>query len=92
MGSRWSTPLPTAGRGEVRPRARLERAVHRHVDPPSPLPPTARRKTPITLGYDIVGEIDQLGEGVRGFQVGDRVADLTVIGSNAGYRTPVLTA
>jgi NADPH:quinone reductase-like Zn-dependent oxidoreductase len=39
------------------------------------------------LGYDVVGEIDQLGDGVRGFQVGDRVADLTVVGSNAAYRT-----
>jgi NADPH:quinone reductase len=34
-----------------------------------------------------VGEIDQLGEGVNGFQVGDRVADMTVVGSNAAYRT-----
>src|SRR5205814_4719186 len=33
------------------------------------------------------GEIDQLGVGVRGFQVGDRVADMTVVGSNANYRT-----
>ena len=33
------------------------------------------------------GKIDQLGDGVRGFQVGDRVADLTVVGSNAAYRT-----
>ena len=39
------------------------------------------------LGYDVVGAIDQLGDGVRGFQVGDRVADMTVIGSNAAYRT-----
>jgi hypothetical protein len=37
--------------------------------------------------YDVVGEIDQLGDGMRGFQVGDRVADLTVVGSNAAYRT-----
>ena len=39
------------------------------------------------LGYDVVGEIDQLGNGVSGFQVGDRVADMTVVGSNAAYRT-----
>jgi NADPH:quinone reductase-like Zn-dependent oxidoreductase len=39
------------------------------------------------LGYDVVWEIDQLGDGVRSFQVGDRVADLTVVGSNAAYRT-----
>jgi NADPH:quinone reductase-like Zn-dependent oxidoreductase len=39
------------------------------------------------MGYDVVGEIDQLGDGVRDFQVGDRVADMTVVGSNAAYRT-----
>jgi NADPH:quinone reductase-like Zn-dependent oxidoreductase len=39
------------------------------------------------MDYDVVGEIDQLGDGVRGFQVGNRVADMTVIGSNAAYCT-----
>jgi len=39
------------------------------------------------MGYDVVGEIDQLGDGVSGFQLGDRVADMTVLGSNAAYRT-----
>jgi len=39
------------------------------------------------MGYDVVGEIDQVGDAVRGFTVGDRVADMTVIGSNAAYRT-----
>jgi NADPH:quinone reductase-like Zn-dependent oxidoreductase len=38
------------------------------------------------MGYDVVGEIDQLGDGVSGFQLGDRVADMPVIGSNAAYR------
>jgi NADPH:quinone reductase-like Zn-dependent oxidoreductase len=39
------------------------------------------------MGYDVVGEIDQLGDSVSGFQLGDRVADMTVVGSNAAYRT-----
>jgi NADPH:quinone reductase-like Zn-dependent oxidoreductase len=46
-----------------------------------------RRRPPFVLGYDVVGEIDQLGDGVSGFQLGDRVADLTVLGSNAAYCT-----
>jgi NADPH:quinone reductase-like Zn-dependent oxidoreductase len=48
---------------------------------------TMRLRPPFVMGYDVVGEIDQLGDGVSGFQLGDRVADMTVIGSNAAYRT-----
>ncbi|MFL5578287.1 MAG: medium chain dehydrogenase/reductase family protein [Gemmatimonadaceae bacterium] len=81
-------PLPTAGRGEVRVRVLASSVqytdvlIRRHL-----YPQTMRRRPPFVLGYDVVGEIDQLGDGVRGFQVGDRVADLTVLGSNAAYRT-----
>ncbi|HEU4648852.1 MAG TPA: medium chain dehydrogenase/reductase family protein [Gemmatimonadales bacterium] len=81
-------PLPIAGPGEVRVRvlaSSLEYTdvvIRRHL-----YPQTMRRRPPFVLGYDVVGEIDRLGEGVRGFQVGDRVADLTVLGSNADYRT-----
>jgi NADPH:quinone reductase len=46
-----------------------------------------RRQPPFVLGYDLVGEIDQLDDRVTGFRLGDRVADLTVLGSNATYRT-----
>ena len=81
-------PLPTAGWGEVRVRVLASSVqytdvlIRRHL-----YPQTAARRLPFVLGYDVVGEIDQLGDGVRGFQVGDRVADLTVVGSNAAYRT-----
>jgi NADPH:quinone reductase len=37
------------------------------------------------MGYDVVGQIDQIGPGVSGIQLGDRVADMTVIGANADY-------
>jgi NADPH:quinone reductase-like Zn-dependent oxidoreductase len=56
--------------------------IRRHL-----YPQTMRRRPPFVLGYDVVGEIDQLGDGVSGFQLGDRVADMTVLGSNAAYRT-----
>jgi NADPH:quinone reductase-like Zn-dependent oxidoreductase len=56
--------------------------IRRHL-----YPQTMRRRPPFVLGYDVVGEIDQLGDGVRGFRLGDRVADMTVLGSNAAYRT-----
>jgi NADPH:quinone reductase-like Zn-dependent oxidoreductase len=81
-------PLPTAGLGEVRVRVLASSVeytdvvIRRHL-----YPETMRRRPPFVLGYDVVGEIDQLGEGVTDFQLGDRVAELTVLGSNAAWRT-----
>ena len=79
---------PTAGRGEVRVRvlaSGLEYTdvlIRRHL-----YPQTMRLRPPFVLGYDLIGEIDQLGDGVRAFQLGDRVADMTMVGSNAAYHT-----
>ncbi|WP_414474079.1 medium chain dehydrogenase/reductase family protein [Microvirga sp. M2] len=81
-------PLPAAGPGEVRVRvlaSALEYTdvtIRRHL-----YPQTMRLRPPFALGYDLVGEIDQLGEDVTDFQLGERVADMTVVGSNATYRT-----
>jgi NADPH:quinone reductase len=82
------SPLPTAGRGEVRIRVLAsslnytEVLIRRHL-----YPQTMRLRPPFVMGYDVVGEIDQIGDGVRDFRIGDRVADMTVVGSNADYRT-----
>src|SRR5690242_3405344 len=81
-------PLPTAGRGEVRVRVLAsslnytEVLIRRHL-----YPQTMRLRPPFVMGYDVVGQIDQIGEGVRDFQLGDCVADMTVVGSNADYRS-----
>ncbi|WP_445217100.1 medium chain dehydrogenase/reductase family protein [Bradyrhizobium sp. Pa8] len=81
-------PLPTAGRGEVRVRViasslnYTEVLIRRHL-----YPQTMRLRPPFVMGYDVVGVIDQLGDGVHDFQIGDRVADMTVVGSNVDYRT-----
>ena len=56
--------------------------IRRHL-----YPQTMCHRLPFVMGYNVVGEIDQLGDGVSGFQLGDRVADMTVVGSNAAYRT-----
>jgi NADPH2:quinone reductase len=81
-------PLPTAGRGEVRVRVLASSVVYTDVVIRRHLyPQTMHLQPPFVLGYDVVGEIDQLGDGVSGFEVGDRVADMTVVGSNAAYRT-----
>jgi len=42
-------------------------------------------KIPFAPGYDIVGVVDALGEGVSGFTPGQRVASLTVHGGYAEY-------
>jgi NADPH:quinone reductase-like Zn-dependent oxidoreductase len=81
-------PMPAAGRGEVRVRVLASSVVYTDVTIRRHLyAQTMNLKPPFVLGYDVVGEIDQLGEGVTGFQPGDRVADMTVVGSNAAYRT-----
>jgi NADPH:quinone reductase-like Zn-dependent oxidoreductase len=81
-------PLPTASQGEVRVRVLASSVeytdvlIRRHL-----YPQTMRRRPPFVMGYDVVGEIDQIGNGVSGWQIGDRVADMTVVGSNATYCT-----
>ena len=74
-------PLPTPAPGEVRVRVLAsgleytDVVIRRHL-----YPQTMHRRPPFVLGYDVVGEIDQLGDGVRGFELGDCVADMTVLG------------
>ena len=78
--------LPEPGPGEVRVRVLASSInytdvlIRKHL-----YPQTAARHVPFVMGYDVVGEIDRLDEGVDEFKVGDRVADMTVIGSNATY-------
>jgi NADPH:quinone reductase-like Zn-dependent oxidoreductase len=38
-------------------------------------PQTMRRRPSFVPGYDVVGEIYLIGDGVGAFQLGDRVAD-----------------
>jgi NADPH:quinone reductase-like Zn-dependent oxidoreductase len=81
-------PLPTAGPGEVRVRVLAsgleytDTLIRRYL-----YPQTMRRRPPFVMGYDLIGEIDQLGPGVAGYRLGERVADMTVVGANAAYRT-----
>jgi NADPH:quinone reductase len=49
--------------------------------------PDLKDKPPLVLGYDLVGEVVKVGPGVHGVSIGQRVADLTMIGSYAQYRT-----
>ena len=49
--------------------------------------PDLKDKPPLVLGYDLVGEVVKVGPGVHAVSVGQRVADLTMTGSYAQYRT-----
>jgi NADPH:quinone reductase-like Zn-dependent oxidoreductase len=79
-------PLPLPGSGEVR--IELEAASVNFTDTlvRRGLYPMAR-KLPVTPGYDFVGRIDALGEGVDKWKVGDRVADMVVTG---GYSKHII--
>jgi NADPH2:quinone reductase len=79
--------MPTAGPGEVRIRVLAASVQFTDLIMRKGEYPDLQQKPPLVLGYDVVGEIDDLGAGVTGLQVGDRVADLTVTGSYARYRT-----
>lgn len=76
--------LPTPRAGEVRVRilaagvAFADVLMRRSLYPGTP-------KFPFAPGYDIVGEVDALGDGVSHFKIGQRVAALTMIGGYSGY-------
>lgn len=42
-------------------------------------------KLPFTPGYSILGTVDEIGKGITGFAVGERVAALTNFGGHAEY-------
>ncbi|MEM7124719.1 MAG: alcohol dehydrogenase catalytic domain-containing protein [Chloroflexota bacterium] len=48
-------------------------------------PATRGEKFPYSLGYDLVGIVDKLGKDVTKFEVGQKVAELTVIGAYSEY-------
>src|ERR1043165_9660421 len=80
------TDAAAPGRGEVRVRvlasgvsfAEVQMLKHRY-----PMQP----RYPFVPGYDLVGEVTALGDGVTGVAVGDRVAALMVTGA---WRTGVV--
>ena len=77
--------LPVPGPGEVRLRVLTASASFTDVMVRKGLYPEVSQEPPFPPGYDLVGIVDELGPGVDRFQVGDRVADLTVWGAYSEY-------
>lgn len=64
-------PVPRPGPGEILVRVLACGVCHTDLHiAEGDLP---RRKTPVVLGHQVVGEVAELGPGVRRFQVGERV-------------------
>ena len=74
--------LPEPKPGEVRIRVLATSAAFTDVMIRKGKYPDVKEKPPFSPGYDMVGVIDSLGEGVTRLQVGQRVADLTVTGGD----------
>ena len=80
-------PLPAVQPHEVRVRVLAASVQFTDIILRQGKYPDLKEKPPLVLGYDVVGEIDEVGSEVLGLAVGDRVADLTMTGSYARYRT-----
>ena len=76
---------PEPKSGEVRVRVLATSAAFTDVMIRKGKYPDVKETPPFSPGYDMVGVIDRLGEGVTRFQVGQVVADLTVIGAYSEY-------
>ena len=77
--------LPEPKLGEVRVKVLVTSAAFTDVMIRKGKYPDVKEKPPFSLGYDMVGVVDKLGEGVTRFRVGQKVADLTVIGAYSEY-------
>jgi NADPH:quinone reductase len=79
-------PLPEPGPGELRVKVRATGVGATDVTMRRGRYPYAP-PIPFVPGYETVGTVDAMGEGVTGFEVGERVAALLVYG---GYATHVV--
>lgn len=80
-------PMPEPGVGEVLVKVLAASVQFTDVILRKGRYPDLKDKPPLVLGYDVVGEVMKLGPGVHQLSIGQRVADLTMTGSYAQYRT-----
>lgn len=79
------TTLPEPGPGQVRVKVLAAGVAFTDTMIRKGMYPDVEEKPPFTPGYDMVGVVDKTGKGVTNLEVGQRVADLTVIGSYTEY-------
>jgi len=77
--------LPEPKDGEVRVKVLVTSAAFTDVMIRKGRYPEVKDKPPFSPGYDLVGVVDKRGEGANRFQVGQKVADLTVIGAYSEF-------
>jgi NADPH:quinone reductase-like Zn-dependent oxidoreductase len=77
--------LPEPSAGKVRIKVLATSAAFTDVMIRKGKYPDVKEKLPFSPGYDMVGIVDKVGEGVTQLHVGQRVADLTVIGAYSEY-------
>ncbi len=77
--------LPVPGPGEVRIRVLAAGVSFTDTMVRKGIYPGVDGELPYSPGYDLVGVVDALGEGVSGFRIGQRVADLSVWGAYTDY-------
>ncbi len=77
--------LPEPNPGEMRIKVLVTSAAFTDVMIRKGKYPYVKDRPPFSPGYDVVGVVDKLGDGATRFKVGQRVADLTVIGAYSEY-------
>lgn len=79
------TNLPKPKKGEVRIKTLATSACFTDTMIRKGIYYGVKQKPPFAPGYDVVGIVDELGEGVTHFKVGQRIAELTVTGAYSEY-------
>jgi NADPH2:quinone reductase len=80
-------PVPEPGSGEVLVKVLAASVQFTDIMIRKGRYPDLKEKPPLVLGYDLVGEVVKVAPGVTSPSVGQRVADMTMTGSYAQYRT-----
>ncbi len=77
--------LPSPKKGQIRVKVLATSACFTDTLIRRGIYPAVRNKPPFSPGYDLVGTVDAIGEGVNHLSIGQKVADLTVIGAYSEY-------